>query len=128
MGPVPPSYALQSSLLPLSYRDRVHQHRRSLTTHSGSHTLGLALRDRLAPLALQRTRLLRLIQAAVTLGLLGYHRPWIPNFSKIAKPLTDLLGKGREFAWDQICEDAVKKLIGLVISEPVIVPPDPDRQ
>jgi len=31
-----------------------------------------------------------------TLGLLGYHRPWIPNFSKIAKPLTDLLGKGRE--------------------------------
>src|SRR6267154_614221 len=63
-----------------------------------------------------------------TLGLLGYHRPWIPNFSKIAKPLTDLLGKGREFAWDQICEDAVKKLIGLVTSEPVIVPPDPDRQ
>jgi len=63
-----------------------------------------------------------------TLGLLGYHRPWIPNFSKIAKPLTDLLGKGREFAWDQVCEDAVKKLIGLVTSEPVIVPPDPDRQ
>jgi len=63
-----------------------------------------------------------------TLGLLGYHRPWIPNFSKIAKPLMDLLGKGREFAWDQICEDAVKKLIGLVTSEPVIVPPDPDQQ
>jgi len=63
-----------------------------------------------------------------TLGLLGYHRPWIPNFSKIAKPLTDLLGKGREFAWDQVCEDAVKKLIGLVTSEPVIVPPDPDQQ
>jgi len=60
-----------------------------------------------------------------TLGLLGYHRPWIPNFSKIAKPLTDLLGKGREFAWDQVCEDAVKKLIGLVTSEPGIVPPDP---
>src|SRR5712672_3716053 len=63
-----------------------------------------------------------------TLGLLGYHCPWIPNFSKIAKPLTDLLGKGREFAWDQVCEDAVKKLIGLVTSEPVIIPPDPDRQ
>jgi len=63
-----------------------------------------------------------------TLGLLGYHHPWIPNFSKIAKPLTDLLGKGREFVWDQICKDAVKKLIGLVTSEPVIVPPDPNRQ
>ena len=29
-----------------------------------------------------------------TLGLLGYHRPWIPNFAKITKPLTDLLQKG----------------------------------
>jgi len=61
-----------------------------------------------------------------TLGLLGYHCPWIPNFSKIAKPLTDLLGKGKEFVWDQVCEDAVRKLIGLVTSEPIIVPPDPD--
>jgi len=63
-----------------------------------------------------------------TLGLLGYHRPWIPNFSKIAKPLMDLLGKGREFAWDQNCEEAIWKLIGLITSEPVIVPLDPDRQ
>jgi len=63
-----------------------------------------------------------------TLGLLGYHCPWIPNFSKIAKPLMDLLGKGREFAWDQICKDAIKKLIGLVTSEPVMVPLDPNRQ
>ena len=66
VGPVPPSYALQSPLLPLPYRDRVHQHRRSLTTHSSFRTLGLALRDRLTPLALQRSPLLRLIQAAVT--------------------------------------------------------------
>src|SRR5712672_1312200 len=29
-----------------------------------------------------------------TLRLLGYHRPWIPNFAKIAKPLMDLLQKG----------------------------------
>src|SRR5712672_693497 len=63
-----------------------------------------------------------------TLGLLGYHRPWILNFSKITKPLMDLLGKGREFAWDQICEDAVKKLLGLVTSESVMVPLDPNRQ
>jgi Reverse transcriptase (RNA-dependent DNA polymerase) len=28
-----------------------------------------------------------------TLGLIGYHRPWIPNFAQIAKPLTDLLKK-----------------------------------
>jgi len=63
-----------------------------------------------------------------TLGLLGYHRPWIPNFAKIAKLLTDLLQKGRAFAWDKLCEDVVWKLIGLVTSEPVIVPPDTNEQ
>jgi len=63
-----------------------------------------------------------------TLGLLGYHRPWIPNFAKVAKPLTDLLQKGRAFAWDQLCEDAVRRLIGLVTSEPVLVPPDTNEQ
>jgi len=47
---------------------------------------------------------------------------------KIAKPLTDLLQKGREFAWSEHCEKAVRRLIGLVTSEPVIVPPDTDQQ
>jgi hypothetical protein len=63
-----------------------------------------------------------------TLGLLGYHRQWIPNFAKIAKPLTDLLQKGREFAWNTLCTQAVNRLIGMVISEPVLVPPDTDQQ
>jgi len=63
-----------------------------------------------------------------TLGLLGYHCPWIPNFAKIAKPLTDLLQKGRAFTWDQLCEDAVRRLIGLVTSELVLVPPDTNEQ
>jgi hypothetical protein len=63
-----------------------------------------------------------------TLGLLGYHRQWIPNFAKIAKPLTDLLQKGREFAWNTLCMQAVNRLIGMVISEPVLVPLDTDQQ
>jgi len=66
VGPVPPFYALQSPLFPLPYRDRVHQHSRSLTTHSGPHTLGLALRGRLVAFALQRTLVLRLTIVAVT--------------------------------------------------------------
>jgi hypothetical protein len=33
------------------------------------------------------------------LGLAGYYRRFIENFSKIAKPLTSLLEKGVDFSW-----------------------------
>jgi hypothetical protein len=34
------------------------------------------------------------------LGLAGYYRRFIPNFFKIAKPITDLLKKGEKFVWN----------------------------
>jgi hypothetical protein len=39
------------------------------------------------------------------LGLAGYYRRFIEGFSKIAKPMTSLLEKGREFKWDEKCQD-----------------------
>jgi hypothetical protein len=40
------------------------------------------------------------------LGLVGYRRRFIEGFSKIAKPMTSLLEKGREFKWDEKCQDS----------------------
>jgi hypothetical protein len=40
------------------------------------------------------------------LGLAGYYRRFIEGFSKIAKPMTSLLEKGREFKWDEKCQDS----------------------
>jgi hypothetical protein len=37
------------------------------------------------------------------LGLAGYYRRFIEGFSKILKPLTSLLEKGKEFKWDVAC-------------------------
>jgi hypothetical protein len=38
------------------------------------------------------------------LGLVGYYRRFIEGFSKIAKPMTSLMEKGREFKWDEKCQ------------------------
>jgi hypothetical protein len=44
------------------------------------------------------------------LGLTGYYRRFVPDFSRIAKPMTELLKKGVKFSWDQKCEDAFHTL------------------
>ena len=38
-------------------------------------------------------------------GLAGYYRYFIENFSKIAKPMTELLKNGVTFVWSRKCED-----------------------
>jgi hypothetical protein len=40
------------------------------------------------------------------LELAGYYRRFIPNFSKIVKPMTKLLEKKAKFKWSTQCEEA----------------------
>lgn len=58
------------------------------------------------------------------LGLAGYYRRFIPNFSKIAKPLTELLKKDNEFAWQKEQADAFTQLRDALCTEPVLQYPD----
>jgi hypothetical protein len=44
------------------------------------------------------------------MGLVGYYRRFIKGFSKIAKPKTSLLEKGREFKWDERYQDSFNQL------------------
>jgi hypothetical protein len=55
------------------------------------------------------------------LGLAGYYLRFIEGFSKIAKPMTSLLEKGREFKWDWKCQDSFNQLKLRLMSSPVLV-------
>jgi len=44
------------------------------------------------------------------LGLAGYHRRFVKDFSKIALPLTNLLKKANKFEWIEKCERAFQEL------------------
>jgi hypothetical protein len=54
------------------------------------------------------------------LGLAGYYRRFIPNFSKVAKPITELLKKGNKYIWNDACDEAFKVLKELLTTSPVL--------
>jgi hypothetical protein len=58
------------------------------------------------------------------LGLVGYYHRFIPDFSKIAKPMTEQLKKGVKFSWDQKCKDAFHTLRAHLTIAPVLAQPD----
>ena len=61
------------------------------------------------------------------LWLAGYYRRFVPDFSKIARPLTELLKKGVRFYWDDKCEQAFQTLRRLLTSAPVLAQSDITR-
>ena len=61
------------------------------------------------------------------LGLAGYYRRFIENFSKIAKPMTDLLKKDKKFVWSEKAEEAFKVLKTKLTTAPVLVLPNTSK-
>jgi hypothetical protein len=55
------------------------------------------------------------------LGLAGYYRCFIPDFSKIDKPMTNLLQKDKKFIWIEECEVAFRTLRKLLTTAPVLL-------
>ena len=58
------------------------------------------------------------------LGLVGYYRRFIENFSKITKPLTSLLKKDVKFNWSQEQTDAFNFLKHKLTTAPLLQYPD----
>ncbi|KAH9801696.1 hypothetical protein KPL71_001121 [Citrus sinensis] len=60
------------------------------------------------------------------LGHAGFYRRFIKDFSKISRPLCNLLVKDVPFIFDESCLDAFAKLKKLLTSSPIIQPPNCD--
>ncbi|XP_033362977.1 uncharacterized protein LOC117241106 [Bombus vosnesenskii] len=58
------------------------------------------------------------------LGLAGYYRRFIPDFSKVAKPLTKLLKKDTPFKWTENQENAFNNLKTALMTKPILQYPD----
>jgi hypothetical protein len=59
--------------------------------------------------------------------LASYYRRFIPNFSKIAKPIIELLKKGNKYDWSDTCDEAFKNLKKLLTTSPVLAQPDTNK-
>ena len=62
------------------------------------------------------------------LGIIGYHRMFIPRFSFIAAPLTQLTSKDVPFEWTEECHQVVCDLKKAVTSAPVLIQLDISKQ
>ncbi|CAM4626007.1 unnamed protein product [Lepidochelys kempii] len=63
------------------------------------------------------------------LGLAGYYRRFVPHYSQIAAPLTDLTKKKQPNAvqWTGKCQKAFNQLKATLMSDPVLRAPDFDK-
>ena len=58
------------------------------------------------------------------LGLAGYYRRFIEDFSRLAAPMTRLTRKKVKFDWDDRCEEAFQELKRRLTSALILIVPD----
>lgn len=67
-------------------------------------------------------------QIKAFLGLAGYYRRFINNFSDITKPLTKLLKKNAKYIWTEECTKAMEKCKELLTTAPILQYPDFEKE
>ena len=58
------------------------------------------------------------------LGLAGYYKRFIEDFSRLAAPMTRLTWKGVKFEWDDMCEKRFQELKMRLNSAPILIVPE----
>ena len=58
----------------------------------------------------------------------GYYRKFCQNLSDVASPRTNLLAKNVKYVWSEETEKIFNKIKAILISEPVLIAPDFQKQ
>ena len=58
------------------------------------------------------------------MGMAGYYRRFIKDFSKMSSPLTNLTRKNQPFRWTEKCEQAFSKIKEALVNAPVLRVPE----
>ena len=58
------------------------------------------------------------------LGHVGFYRRFIKDFSKLARPLYELLVKDAKFVWDDRCQQIFEELKLLLTTAPIVRAPN----
>ncbi|CAM5125559.1 unnamed protein product [Natator depressus] len=68
-------------------------------------------------------------QVHAFIGMAGYYRRFVPHFSAIATPITELCKKGKpdKVVWTKQCQEAFRALKEALVSGPVLANPDFDK-
>jgi RNase H-like domain found in reverse transcriptase len=61
------------------------------------------------------------------MGMLQYHRQFIPGFSYLARPIFETLKQGQPFKWTPEAKEALCKIIAIITSDPKLIQPDPNK-
>ncbi|GJP63604.1 hypothetical protein CLOP_g20677 [Closterium sp. NIES-67] len=62
------------------------------------------------------------------LGFANYYNRFVPQYAKLAAPLTNLLKKNPLYKWELKHQEAVEQLKQALTSTPVLILPDPERE
>ena len=66
------------------------------------------------------------VEVRTFMGLAGYYRRFITEFSKITHPITSLQRKEKKFQWTKECEKSFQRLKQLLTSAPILRIADPN--
>ena len=75
-----------------------------------------------AMMSWERSKLV--FEIRIFLGLAGYYRRFIKDFSRIAAPMMRLTRKEVKFDWDDRCEEAFQELKRRFTSAPILIVSD----